>query len=113
AAATDLRVHLCTQLAPANEGRLQLVPFGFLDRAIDRNPRPHPRMREVTLRAAYLPYPVVRLFPIRRDEVDQHALEAPGVRVQVETGASREAQRIDHFHVDIDLCLPGRSVPRL
>ena len=67
-------------------------------------------MGEIAPGAPHLPDPFVRGLPDRLDEVDQPALERPGVVVARKLGALGLIEAVDHLAVDVELKLIAGGV---
>src|SRR5205085_3089047 len=87
AAPADLRVDLGPSLPPPVDGAVAPEALARLHAPVERDPRHHLRVREVTARPAYLPDSLVRLLPDLLEVREHAALQRPGL--------ARDAELVD------------------
>ena len=92
------------------ERRLQAARLGGPDAAVERRPHHHPRVREVPLRTADLPDPVVGPLPVLGEIVDQGPLQPPRVAVDLQPGLTRLVEGDHHLTEHVHLPLVDRGV---
>ncbi|CAH0291805.1 hypothetical protein SRABI26_04254 [Arthrobacter sp. Bi26] len=107
----DLGVDSVTQLFPAVGRAGQAEVPDPLDHAVRRHPCHHLGVREVALRAAHFPQPVIRPAPGCLEVFHEGHLDVPGVVGVFEEGVPGQGQAIEHLAPDIELQLAGRAVP--
>ena len=67
-------------------------------------------MHEVPAVTTHLPQAVVRVGPVAFEEVQQRALQIPGVLVGSDAGFPRQVQPVEDLTPHVELELPGRGI---
>src|SRR5829696_8377610 len=104
-----LPAHLVVELAadrpPAVDRALVAAQLDRLDGPVERHPGHHLGVGEVPPGPADLPDALVRLAPLRLQELEQGLLEVPGRLVALQADVSAKVQGVHHLAVDVELKL--------
>lgn len=109
-AGADLVVNAIAGVAPAVEFAVELELLEGLDAPIEGDPGHHFRVREVAAGTANFPDAFVGFLPVLRDEVDEVALDVPGVVGGGEAEVTFEVGGVDDLAVDVELELARGGV---
>ena len=98
-----LRRDLVPDRAPAFDRSLAAELLDVAHGAVERDPRHHLRVREVTLGPAYLPDARVRSSPARLEPLDQLELQRPDLVVRNAAADAGLVERVPELSVDVEL----------
>lgn len=111
AAAADVAVDFVTHATPSLDRPDAAVLLDGFDGAVERDPRHHLRVREMTAWTADFPDAFVGLIPTTLERLANRALERPARTFGRDALSPRLVERVEHLAVNVELQLRERGVP--